>query len=211
MSTARLTGRRGDGSAAVRGWVAIYTFGLPAAIRERRRGEVASDLAEETLDAIRRAETAGLRRRRLVRLLLGIPDDLAWRLVDAPAAVRQLRAVLPPTTWVPLTRSTLFLLSITAIGAAGALGIVVVPLVDGSAPPDAWLGWGPYGFITACAIVLAAVVLAVAWPVRGLRLGIAGVVIGMAAAPWLGGCWLLVFIALFARWYQASRLGGPAA
>jgi hypothetical protein len=160
---------------------------------------------------VRRAETADLRRRRLLRLVMGIPDDLAWRLVDAPAAVRQLRALLPAAPWVPLSRPSLVLLSIVAIGAAGALGIVVVPLVDGSARPDVWLGWGPYGFIVACAVVLAAVALAVPWPSRGLRLGLVGVVLGMAAAPWLGGCWLLALMALVARWYQASRVGGPVA
>ncbi len=88
MTTSRLLGRRGDGSAVVRGWVAVYTLGLPAAIGARRRSEVAGDLADETVDAVRRGETADLRRRRLVRWFAGIPDDLTWRFVDAPELAR---------------------------------------------------------------------------------------------------------------------------
>lgn len=209
MTTSRLQGRRGDGSAAVRGWVAIYTFGLPATIRGRRRAEIAGDLADETLDAVRRGETADLRRRRLVRLLLGIPDDLVWRLFDAPAIGRATADPSDRIDWAPPTRIALVLLGISAIGAAGALTLTLSGMTSGRPTAEVWLGWGPYGFILACSLILAAVLLAVPWPRRALAVGIVASVLGLAAAPWLWGCWFLVLIALTVRWYQANHAGEP--
>lgn len=202
MATSRLGGRRGDGSAVVRGWVAFYTLGLPAAMKVRRRDEVAGDLADETLDAVRRGEVADLRRRRLLRWVAGIPSDLAWRMLDAPPAAARIRAALPRMAWVPLSRWSLALLAVAGIGAAGALALVLQGLLHG--PPAAWPGWGPYGFIVACALVVVAVVLAVPWPDRASLLGVPTVILGMAAAPWLWGCWFLALFALLLRRHQAA-------
>lgn len=210
MATSRLQGRRGDGSAVVRGWVAIYTLGLPGPLRERRRGEVAGDLADETLDAVRHGETAGLLRRRLERWLVGIPDDVAWRLIDAPADARALRQTMGETPWIPVSRLALVLLAIAAIGAGGGLSIVIGTIIDGRRTADTWLGWGPYGFIVACALVLLAVLLSVPWPRRGLAVGVVGVVLGMAAAPWVAGCWLVALFAVALRWHQATTPGAAA-
>ena len=73
-------------------------------MRERRRSEVAGDLADETVDAIRRGEGAACYRQRLMRLALGIPADLSGASLDAPVVARDLYGPLP---WVPLTRWTL--------------------------------------------------------------------------------------------------------
>lgn len=207
MRTSRLHGWRGDGSTVVRRWVAIYTFGLPAPIRERRRGEVAGDLADEALDAVRRGETAGLRRRRIERWIVGIPDDLAWRLIDAPADVRALRVTLRPTPWIPVSRLAMLFLGVAAIGAAGGLTIMIGSVVNGRSAEDTWTGWGPYGFMAACAAALVAILLAVPWPRRGLALGVVAVAVGLAASPWLAGCWLLILIALVGRWHEARADG----
>ena len=64
-------------SAAVRGWTRVYTWRLPAAIGERRRAEVASDLWELEHDpwaGSRLSRTAQI----LGRLAAGIPDDVGW-------------------------------------------------------------------------------------------------------------------------------------
>lgn len=135
----------------VRGWVGLYTLGLPAAMRSRRRAEVAADLADETLDAIRHGDRSGLFRQRLVRLALGIPADLSWRLVDAPRAARQLYG---PTPWVPLDRWTLALTGAVTLIAAGGLAIVTWPALTGEARPDLWPGWGPAGFAIGSTVVL---------------------------------------------------------
>ena len=150
MMTSRLLGRRGDGSAAVRGWVRLYTLGLPTPMRDRRRSEVAGDLADETVDAVRRGDRRGLFRQRVIRMILGIPADLSWRLVDAPPVARQLYG---PSPWVPLTRWTLALTGIVAVLAAGGLAIVTLPVVTGQARPDLWPGWGLVGFAIGSSVV----------------------------------------------------------
>ena len=201
MLTLRLAGRRGDGSATVRGWVRLYTLGLPAPMRERRRSEVAGDLADETLDAVRRGDRRGLFRQRVVRLALGIPADLSWRLIAAPSVSRQLYGPMP---WVPLTRWTLALTAIVATISAGGLAIVTLPILTGQARPDLWPGWGPAGFAIGSAVVLVGVVGSVFWPRAGAALILPGALVGLVAAPWLWGSWLLAVIAAAARAYQAE-------
>jgi hypothetical protein len=205
MATARLQGRRGDGSAVVRGWVALYTLGLPSQMRTRRRDEVAGDLADETLDAVRRGEVSDLRRRRLIRWVFGIPADLVWRFLDAPATARMVRARRPPLPWVPVSKRSTAMLAIVAIGTAGALGIVSVPVLTGQARPDTWLGWGLAGFVISCVAILIGVLASVPWPRRGLTIVIPGVVIGMVAAPWLVGCWLLALFGVALRAFEARE------
>lgn len=61
-----------------RGWVRLYTAGLPLDERERRIAEIEADVWEQT------AETAGgwprvrCAAHVVVRLLLGIPADVTW-------------------------------------------------------------------------------------------------------------------------------------
>jgi hypothetical protein len=201
----RRTIARDHGAALVRGWVALYTLGLPDALRARRRGELAADLAEEAADAVRRATLTGLAGRRVVRLVMGVPSDLAWRLLDAPAMAAELRVQRP---WVPPTRWILGLLAIAAIGTAGALVLVAGPILDTSARPDPWLGWGPYGFAAACVVALLAIVVAVPAPPRAIALVIPAAVLGTVAAPWMVAPWLLVVLAVGARWYEARSARG---
>ena len=73
--------------AAVRAWTRVYTWRMPAALREGRRAEIESDLWEFQEDAAGR-RGPGHAAHVLFRLVLGIPDDLCWRMeqaaVDAP-------------------------------------------------------------------------------------------------------------------------------
>jgi TonB family protein len=65
--------------AAVRLWTGVYTSGLPPATADARRAEVESDLWESAHDPdpdIR----SHLSLQIAARLLIGIPDDLGWRL-----------------------------------------------------------------------------------------------------------------------------------
>ena len=206
MHAPRRSWRRGDGSAVVRGWVAVYTLGLPAALRSRRRDEVAADLADERVDAVRRGSQRSLFGQRLIRLIRGIPDDLAWRFVDAPRMAVDYRVA---TTWVPLDRWSLALSSIVAIGSAGALAIVTVPAITGQTRPDTWVGWGPVGFTIGAVAVLIGILVSVPWPRRGALIMLPGVVVGLAAAPLLWGCWFLALIAVAVRWYQAQSAIEP--
>ena len=78
--------------AAVRGWTRAYTLGLPPSIRERRRAEVDSDLWECQADA-----AAVLPLQILRRLLLGIVDDLWWRVEEVSLSPHGARPVLVAT------------------------------------------------------------------------------------------------------------------
>jgi hypothetical protein len=208
MPTSRLLGRRGDGSAVVRGWVGFYTRGLPAEMRARRRAEVAADLADESLHAIRQGDQSALLRQRLTRLILGIPADLSWRLVDAPAAAGQRYGQDP---WVPLSRWTLALLGVATMIAAGGLAIVTLPALTGQTRPDLWPGWGPAGFAIGSAIVLFGILASLPWPRLGAALILPGAVIGLLAAPWLWGSWLVAVIAGAVRAYEAQMGAGRSA
>ena len=63
--------------AAAVGWTRLYTSGLSPQARDRRREEIASDIWESVHGA--RGSQLELAGQILLRLLLGIPDDLGWR------------------------------------------------------------------------------------------------------------------------------------
>jgi hypothetical protein len=69
--------------ALVRGWTRFYTCGLSADVRDARRAEIASDLWECQQDLTSRH---GVQEALQVlgRLLLGVPDDVAWGLMRVP-------------------------------------------------------------------------------------------------------------------------------
>ncbi len=66
--------------ALARAWTRLYTWRLPPSLRESRRAEIESDLWESCHDAGQRLSPAV---QVIVRLLLGIPDDLQWRMTHA--------------------------------------------------------------------------------------------------------------------------------
>jgi uncharacterized protein (TIGR03435 family) len=65
----------------VRNWTRLYTSRLPASVRERRRAEVESDLWESQQNENARTPASALHV--VVRLLIGIPDDLGWWIEQA--------------------------------------------------------------------------------------------------------------------------------
>ena len=76
---------------SVRTWTAAYTWRLPPELRERRRAEIESDLWES-----RRAEQSHARLALSLteRLLLGMPDDVQWRLEQVSVAVLSRRVMV---------------------------------------------------------------------------------------------------------------------
>jgi hypothetical protein len=69
----------------VRGWTRLYTWRMPPAFRETRRAEIESDLWEFQSDA-GGDHRLGSALHMLFRLLIGIPDDLGWRVEQAALA-----------------------------------------------------------------------------------------------------------------------------
>jgi hypothetical protein len=81
--------------ALVRGWTCLYTCRMAAKLREARRAEIESDLFEFQQDSTGRGNLSPTFHV-LTRLLLGIPDDLSWRIehgVDGRTALRRLSAL----------------------------------------------------------------------------------------------------------------------
>ena len=76
-----ITGLQQITPALARAWVRLYTSGMPPDLRDARRAEVDADLWEHQKDASDngdpRATTAA---EILLRTILGIPDDMGWRL-----------------------------------------------------------------------------------------------------------------------------------
>jgi hypothetical protein len=85
--------------ALVRWWTAVYTWRLPAKVRNARRAEIDSDLWE-CRDA--GPVSARLPIQIVCRLLLGIPDDLGWRREHrrAPRLAMQMAWALAMTVMV---------------------------------------------------------------------------------------------------------------
>jgi hypothetical protein len=67
-------------AALVRGWVGLYTRGLPAEVRDARRAEIESDLWSQAEEAEYLGQTASsVEIEMFARLVLGIPADIGWR------------------------------------------------------------------------------------------------------------------------------------
>jgi uncharacterized protein (TIGR03435 family) len=73
----------------VRGWTWLYTCRMPPGLRDTRRAEIESDLWESRRDATE--DSLGSALQILLRLLIGIPDDLGWCVEQAAAADRLTR------------------------------------------------------------------------------------------------------------------------
>jgi len=100
--------------AAARLWTHIYTYGLPSELRDARREEIACDVWHAT-QATDNGSGWLIGSHIVLRVLLGIPDDLGWRMEcrqDARWAI-----------W-PSAAGTL---AVVAIAGAWALARVAVP------------------------------------------------------------------------------------
>jgi hypothetical protein len=95
--------------ALVRGWTTSYTSGMEPESRERRRAEIESDLWEFHEDARRRGYSPeGVAIHVLGRLLIGMPQDVLWRLESEEEA--------------PMTPRRSAWITAAAIGAAVSVG-----------------------------------------------------------------------------------------
>jgi hypothetical protein len=109
----------------VRGWVSLYTRGLPADARAARRDEIDDDLWCEHAEAAAAGRSArSLDADLFLRLLFGIPADVSWRLAFRRASTR-----LSPVS-SPMSTRTLGVLAIYAGAAPALLGILQYAMGD---------------------------------------------------------------------------------
>jgi hypothetical protein len=124
----------------IRGWVDLYTRGVSAALREVRRGEIDDDLwcQHEEAAALGRSRLA-LDVEMLLRLFLGMPADVSWRLSNgsgvpasgaerrAPVSIRVIGALalLAGATWGTAVLMVLALGDAAWEGPSGPLAVAL--------------------------------------------------------------------------------------
>ena len=148
-------------SLMVRAWVRLYTLGLPADVRDRRREEVASDLWEQQHEA--GAGSVWL------RVAGGMPADVTWRLghlFDGGALNVFLGAIMALAT---------------AIGLLAAVAITAYGVREGEAAP---MAAGPVLLLTTFAAV-AGFRMAPRSPKRGAGLMVGAALPMAVIMPWV--------------------------
>ena len=190
-------------------WASIYTAGLPASIRQGRRTEIDSDLWEqiESDDAATLSTASHV----LLRMLLGIPSDVAWHLSELGGN--------------PMNRplaSTAILGGVTILGGLSVLAGVglMIGFAEGSWSLDDEGGFGVVFFFAVIAGLLGPfVALAGAYEMRRAqvegrspttgRTMVVGGTLGIAAiagAMWWTIVGPLLAVAIVAYW--TLQLGG---
>jgi hypothetical protein len=144
-------------AALVRGWVDLYTRGLPRELRAARRDEVADDLWCEQDEAAATGRTArSLDADQAMRLLFGMPSDLSWRIAY--------RRRVPPASLErsgSMSTRTLGTLAVVAALTFGILFLFFIPFSH-----SVWTGSaGVYALIGTIVGVIAfsATALGLAW------------------------------------------------
>jgi hypothetical protein len=128
----------------VRAWTRLYTHGLPRAERAARRAEIDSDLWEFEHDPAAPQGGWGATQV-LARLLIGIPDDLAWRMdVGAKAHRAPVRALAAAGMMMGPRRvsafglsATIHVVAVTAVMWLALRGPVPSPTPGEAAPGQA--------------------------------------------------------------------------
>jgi hypothetical protein len=173
----------------VRGWVDLYTRSMPAEVRAARRDEVDDDLWCEHEEALATGRSArSLDADRVLRLLLGIPADVSWRLTYRGRA-----AATGIERSSSMSTSVLGVLAILAALSWGILGFVASSIGDSM--------WTRYAGLTVTILIAGALAylavafgLAVRFQDRVSPLGTAGailVALGSFAAIAGLGVWLM--------------------
>jgi len=132
--------------ACVRGWTRLYTWRLPPAARDARREEIESDLWESSHDpGMTEAELAI---QTMMRMMLGIADDLAWRFVQLTVTthvtLRSLSAAAVLLMLLLFAMLSQLTTDVPALPTPPVASLQVRRRVpDPPPPPDATPGWTP--------------------------------------------------------------------
>jgi hypothetical protein len=164
----------------VRGWVDLYTRGLPADARAARRDEIDDDLWCEHAEAAAAGRSArSLDADLALRLLFGMPSDISWRLTHHRAPDR---TVLEKRASIG-TR----ILGVFPIVAASSL--LTLPLVTGGRSDPVW-AWVLVPIGSMIAVIAAALGLALQFLDRIGRLGAVGVILVVLGSAMIVGSYV---------------------
>jgi hypothetical protein len=188
-------------AALVRGWAGLYTRGLPAQLRDARRDEVDDDLwcqHEEAAALGRPARSLGAEM--FLRLLLGMPADISWRLADhANAPVSLERRSSMGTRIVGLLTIVAVLLLMSGMFLSSLVG------------EDALWAWGgalviAYGWMIS--FIAAALGLALLFQDRvGPLGGFGAIVVTFGTLTTMGGFIAPIFVGSAMLMWDLARIG----
>lgn len=173
----------------VRGWVAVYTRGLPGELRDGRRAEIESDLWAHAEDAyVAGHPPTSLDAEMLVRLATGIPADIAWRWShQVPARPLQTKDI---GMHEPRSHQALTVIGVglAAIGLAFAvLNVVAIQQNTDDRPSDVLAASaGAVAMMAGLALALVGLLIVSRNPTVARQLAIVGAAV-------IGGTTLLVF------------------
>jgi hypothetical protein len=164
-----------------RAWTATYTRGLPSDQRAERRAEIDCDLWEhQRLADLQREPVNGTAAAILLRLLLGVPADIVWRL-ETGASARSGKGTQVNDSTIMRVGLVALMLPLLFIAANG------IGMLLGGGDFDSRQEQVLYGFTVAIAplAAIAGLWLCASQPKLGLALIVAGVVTVCALFYWM--------------------------
>ena len=200
-------------------WLCWYTSGLPTELREDRRAEIRSDLAEH--EDYRSGDGWGARRierERLLRTILGVPADLRWRreTLVSPRLVDPSGPLSAAWTWTRWEWPTLAGLALGSFYLLFALYVAGIGVLEGTPILSLFslddLSGRPIGAGIVAALGIAVIAASVA---RLLLSQTAALVLGCAAVPAFPFFWMVlptvlaIVVILGASLDLGRQHGGP--
>ncbi len=186
-------------ASAIRGWVALYTKGVPAVHASERRALIEADLWDEAQAAEWMGETSSVTRQRLSRWVRGVPADVSWRLEQQRRITR-----MPRRTDMRISKGQL-----AAIGVVATLYVVMVVGLLASPSFREWAGMGLS--ILGLGLSVVGLLLAIPRPQAGFALGMIGTGLAFLLMPWLFPFFLPLPIVLGYRLLREKEAAQPSA
>ncbi len=193
--------------APTRAWTALYTRGLPADVRGERREEIDCDLWEhQRLADLEREPATSTAAAILLRLIMGVPADIFWRL-EAGANARSGRGTQMSES---LTMRGFFWAALAVAAFPAVIGVLVAMGVNGEMDGTSErLFWGASQTIIGTAII-SGLVISARRPGLGIGLVAAGTIAISALWYWAAMITVPIGLGLLAlAYFRAGRPGWP--
>lgn len=193
--------------ALTRAWTATYTLGLHTSLRTERREEIDCDLWEhQRLADLERIPATGTALDILLRLVLGVPSDIVWRL-EVGADARTERGTR-------MNESNLMrgLLALAVLVALVPIGVGAMAVIGANGDWDNDTERIVFGLLSALAgtAMLAGLILSRSRPVLGIALVLAGAAALSAMWYWIAVITLPIGLGLAAvAFFRARQSGWP--